>query len=270
MSESVSSNPATSPPRRLLFDRLRSRYRLQGQIVAVTGLRIGAGKSLDAAATDQPILRNADDTPFLPGSSLKGALRSALESILRGLEHPRLRACDPFEDPCIPRPEGDAPPPDLPEVEKKICTTCALFGSSFLAGRVFFHDARLCANATARSEVRDGVGIDRDLGTASGGIKYDVEVMPPGSRFELSMVMENVDETLLALVLQTVEMLGRGDVLLGGLTRRGLGQVRVEGLRLERTSPERLLGEGPAYETLDYDEMLAQGRETLGRILHGS
>jgi CRISPR-associated protein Csm3 len=49
-------------------------------IKAVTGLRIGAATSgLDIGGVDQPVLRDpVTDKPYIPGSSLKGKLRSLL------------------------------------------------------------------------------------------------------------------------------------------------------------------------------------------------
>ena len=148
------------------FDRLSTRYRIEGLLVSETGLRIGAGKSVDVATSDQPVIRDSLNRLFLPGSSLKGVLRSGLEAVLRGLDDDRLPACDPFLGLCTQdlaeRAKKARKPIELDDVLREICVVCGLFGSPHLAGRVFVADLPLAENALSRTEVRDGVGIDRD------------------------------------------------------------------------------------------------------------
>jgi len=58
------------------------RYRkITGQIKVVTGLRIGASQdTMEISGLDNPIIRNpADNMPYIPGSSLKGRMRSLAE-----------------------------------------------------------------------------------------------------------------------------------------------------------------------------------------------
>lgn len=263
----------TAVPTPFSFEKLRSRYRLKADLVAASGLRVGAGKSFDAAATDQPVIRDALGRPYIPGSSLKGVLRSGLEAILRSLDRRDLWACETFESSkqrCVGDSEQDRQRSNrrellgLDEVLRRSCTACSLFGSQFLAGRVFIHD--LPWTGGAPTEVRDGVGIHRDLGTAQPKIKYDVEVVPVGTRFRLEMLLENVDEVRLALVLQTLQLLDQGDLLLGGLTTRGLGRVQLENRSLERTDAARLLS-GKGYKQLDYDAELETAGQRLLEVL---
>ncbi|MCB0184387.1 MAG: type III-A CRISPR-associated RAMP protein Csm3 [Caldilineaceae bacterium] len=56
-------------------------YLLTGTICCVTGLHIGAGQdSIEIGGTDRPvILHPIERYPYIPGSSLKGKLRSLLE-----------------------------------------------------------------------------------------------------------------------------------------------------------------------------------------------
>jgi len=54
---------------------------ITGQIEVVTGLRVGANQeTMEISGLDNPILRNpANGEPYIPGSSLKGKLRSLAE-----------------------------------------------------------------------------------------------------------------------------------------------------------------------------------------------
>ena len=275
----------TASPSLASFEKLKVRYVLEADLVAKTGLRVGAGKSLDAAATNLPIMRDALGRPFIPGSSVKGVLRSGLESALRGLGSPALRACDPFaaladrsepvgydpdrdhllrtcERTTILKRDADGridSSRELGWILENTCTVCGLFGSPSLGGRVFVHDLPMVG--VAHTEVRDGVGLDRDLGTAATGAKYDVEVVPPGTRFGMELLLENVDEIQLALVLRCLRMLDEGELLLGGMTSRGLGRVKVDQPKLKRTTARRLLtGEGFEELDLQTEEKVVVGR----------
>lgn len=246
------------------FESLHERYRLRATLRTLTGLRIGSAKSLDVASTDLPVVRDGLGRPYIPGSSLKGSLRSGLEALLRGLGHEALRACDPFRAPCIPPdPAPGSPPPDP---TRELCTACGLFGSQHMAGRLFVHDLPLVSPEDARPQVRDGVGIERDLERARDGLKYDYEIVPVGVAFAMELLLENPDRTQLALVLKALELLGDGQILLGGFTSRGLGRVGLEQPSLERTTPERLLT-GKGFELLGWAQAQAEASELLLRAL---
>src|ERR1700680_5348892 len=56
---------------------------LSGDIHGETGLHIGAGKgSLEIGGADNPVVKDAFGLPYIPGSSLRGKLRSLLENSL--------------------------------------------------------------------------------------------------------------------------------------------------------------------------------------------
>src|ERR1700693_3237423 len=56
---------------------------LAGELHCETGLHIGAGKgSLEIGGADNPVVKDAFGLPYIPGSSLRGKLRSLLENSL--------------------------------------------------------------------------------------------------------------------------------------------------------------------------------------------
>jgi len=60
--------------------RLQGKLLLDGELHCVTGLHIGAGKgALDIGGADNPVVKDAFGRPYIPGSSLRGKLRSLLE-----------------------------------------------------------------------------------------------------------------------------------------------------------------------------------------------
>lgn len=277
----------------MTFDKFTSRIVIRGQISAETGLHIGVGSSsLDPSATDSPVIRDAAGRPFIPGSSFKGAFRAHLESLVRGLNRGGLSACDPLADPCIPnkkqngklgieelKDEAERQATENGRVNRvkydeiltekilsQSCDVCRLFGSPWLASHVMIKD--LFVNPewwVGRVELRDGVGIDRDTETARQGVKYDFEVVPASTRFNLEIVVENADDELLGLLAIGLRELEQGRIALGGKTTRGLGSVRLELQELEVVGDDvadALDGEGSA----DLVEYLIRGR---GKILRG-
>jgi CRISPR-associated protein Csm3 len=61
--------------------KLDSKIVIKGRIIAETGLMIGGSSSaLEIGGTDKQVIRNpVDKMPYVPGSSLKGKMRSLLE-----------------------------------------------------------------------------------------------------------------------------------------------------------------------------------------------
>jgi CRISPR-associated RAMP protein (TIGR02581 family) len=238
-----------------MFDRFTSRILIRGALQAETGLHIGVGSSsLDPSATDSPVIRDAGGSPFIPGSSLKGALRAHMESLLRGLGHNNLTACDPLADPCIPvktqsgkmgfddikrqaeeasREDGRINPVKYDDeltriIIKQSCDICMLFGSNWISARLMIKDLFIDpAWWGGRVDLRDGVGIDRDTQTARTGIKYDFEVIPASTQFKLNLVIENSDTKSLGLLCIGLRELEQCRISLGGKTTRGLGVVRL-------------------------------------------
>src|SRR5215207_10121039 len=66
--------------------------RFDFRLTCTTGLHIGAGKSADLAGSDLPVLRDALGRPIVPGSSLRGILRSGVEAICLALGLDAVRA----------------------------------------------------------------------------------------------------------------------------------------------------------------------------------
>ena len=62
---------------------LQGRVIIEGDIVAVTGLHIGgAAGALEIGGVDSPVIRNPlNNQPYIPGSSLRGKMRSLTERL---------------------------------------------------------------------------------------------------------------------------------------------------------------------------------------------
>jgi len=225
----------------MIWHKFENRIVIRAELVAQTGLRIGAGgQSADPTASDLPVMKTSDGQPFIPGSSLRGVLRSHVERIVRAFEdvdHGR-GACSPTNTTewCI-KPEDikalreklrNEPEKLAQEVFQKSCRVCRVFGSPWLASRVRVSDLP-CTNG-AQAEKRDAVAIDREKETVAN--KYDFEAVPVGSKFALEIIAENLNEMERGLLWLGIEELQRGQILLGGFKSRGLGWVKLVNLRL--------------------------------------
>lgn len=252
-------------------DRLIHRHALRADLVTETALHIGtseAGRQM--AATDLPVARDGRGAPYIPGSSFRGALRSSLESLLRGVGGEELRVCDPFSREVAGQPPdeeawscGDRVRKErenIPEITEKMafelaweksCAICRLFGHIFLASRVRVADLFMLGEADDSSTyIRDGVGLDRDLRTASRGILYNFEAVPAQARFGLRIDIDNAEPHELGLLLVGLELFTEGFARVGGKGSRGLGGARVENLTIGgRTAQDFFSGGGGTPET---------------------
>lgn len=196
------------------------------------------------------VRRNGTQEVYLPGSSLKGVLRSHAERIARTLNS--TAACDPFArdgqsascgncfEALKHREEGipeDLKRYELPDTVKEpdklnqrvyadSCPICRLFGSTWYAGRLATADAYAVGNPP-QPQPRDSVGIDRFTGGAASGVKFDLEVVTEG-RFATSLHLRNFELWQLGLVGFLLQDLKDGLIRLGAAKSRGLGKVRGE------------------------------------------
>ena len=216
-----------------------NRLRITGELVAVTGVRVGmSAESAMPTATDLPVIKDANGRPFIPGSSLRGAVRAHIERIVRAFE------------PSVGNGKGALDPIDVRKYnslydgksEEQIFEVSSrvdqVFGSPKRASRVRFTDQPLLTEG-AEPELRDSVAIDREKESVAN--KYDFEAMPAGVRFALEIVAENLDDAELGLLLLGIRELERGNIRIGGFKGRGLGVVQLGNVRYEWVDRNSLL-----------------------------
>lgn len=242
-----------------VFAAFRNRTTICATLEMQTALSVGSRVSLEPTGTDLPVLKGPDGLPFVPGSSLKGVVRSQMERLLRTWDRqPDLWACDPFDRPCVDGGKKEkvwkesAPTTDVStdrdrrfaqKVWDASCTACRLFGSPWFASRVAFKDAPLAngSDLPLITQVRDGVGIDRDLGAARTGVKYDFETVVPGACFRVEILAENLEEWELGLLFTLLRLWEEGGIAIGGKTTRGTGWGRLKDIQVSQVTPENLL-----------------------------
>lgn len=194
-----SEKPRKGSARYLQPRDLHERWILEAQLELQSPCHVG-GPDADAVS-EQPLLRDVQGQPFIPGTTLAGVMRARL---LQAQKQATLL----FGHDTDTR-QGEGSPSAL-KVD----------------------DARMIP-ATVPIELRQGVSIDSRTGIAEDHKLYDMELLPVGARFSLRLELElpkkpaqQADELAkcLLMLLKSVEIEG---LSLGKRTRRGYGQVRI-------------------------------------------
>jgi len=206
---------------------------IKGRIQLITGLHIGASnETIEIGGMDNPIIKDplpGSNAPYIPGSSLKGKMRSLIEIKDGKFSKDNGRPCD-----C-----------GLPT-----CHVCAVFGTSANkrsgAGdvplgptRIVVRDAFLSEHKTDEfskswkerfeegdlpMEIKYENAINRITGVAN---PRPLERVPSGVEFDFNFsfkVFENDPEKYFNTVLQAMKLLELD--ALGGSGSRGCGQIK--------------------------------------------
>jgi len=220
---------------------------LEGELHCETGLHIGAGKgSLEIGGSDNPVVKDAAGRPYIPGSSLRGKIRSLLEQFSG--------AAVPSEMVYISRRKGQEV--RIHQSDKPDDDICLLFGRNAgrmervtgepldshnaTPARLAVFDAPLEMDSITvpmrenlddeLTEVKSENAIDRITSQAN---PRTLERVPAGARFRVRFIMDvlcDEDAPLFAQLVQGLRLLE--DDALGGGGSRGSGRVRLSNLKL--------------------------------------
>ena len=220
---------------------------LEGEMHCETGLHIGAGKgSLEIGGADNPVVKDAFGRPYVPGSSLRGKLRSMLEQS-SGL-------ATPAELVYLSRRKGQEV--RIHQSNRPDDEICLLFGrnpgrmdrvqgealdtSQATPARLTVYDAPLDPDSITPqmreqlddelTEVKSENAVDRITSQAN---PRTLERVPAGAKFKVRFLIDilcDEDRVLPARLLEGLRLLE--DDTLGGGGSRGSGRVRFSNLKL--------------------------------------
>ncbi|MGN0731768.1 MAG: type III-A CRISPR-associated RAMP protein Csm3 [Treponema sp.] len=218
--------------------------KISGKIVVKTGLHIGAGnEKVEIGGMDNPIIRNPlTNEPYIPGSSLKGKMRSLMEWKLDKID------------------KGNNNPKDLGKpcsCGKSDCPICRVFGSANSKSeeakdrgptRLIVRDAVLTQewkkkfnSGKSIIEEKNENSLNRITAEA---IPRPIERVVPGVEFDFEISYRIIDtgdngstdeKYFKEVVLEALKLL-QNDYL-GGGGSRGNGQIEFKDLVDEKNNP---------------------------------
>jgi CRISPR-associated protein Csm3 len=221
--------------------QLTNIQKLTGQIELLSGLHIGSGNTeIHIGGTDNPVIKNPiTQQPYIPGSSIKGKIRSLLEWHLgvvaetdgKPVSFKHLKGLDPKtqnQAKNLIKLFGGAPEGDIDEgLVKEI-------GPSRLAFWDCSLDPKWAEEMNAKNllltEVKMENTIDRIRGTAEH--PRNTERVPATAKFDFNLTIrvhddEDLTDTIL-VGLKLLELTG-----LGGSGSRGYGKIAFRDLKLD-------------------------------------
>jgi CRISPR/Cas system CSM-associated protein Csm3 (group 7 of RAMP superfamily) len=199
---------------------ITERWVVTGTLTLETPSHFGNGDTDEL--TDMPLLVDeVNNQPFLPGTSIAGALRNYLRERQLGFG----------------------------KKETGASLASALFGG-FRGDDEGSQSPLIVFDAPGHAagiELRDGVAIDPETRTAADEKKFDMQLLAAGSSFDLrfELAINKDREKLLSALATALHGLEDRQITLGARKRRGFGQVTAGNWRVWK------------YNTQDHDGLLA-------------
>lgn len=214
--------------------QLKQIKKINGQITLLSGLHIGAGETeMHIGGTDNSVVSHPHTRqPYIPGSSIKGKLRSLLE----------MRSGLMTKTKGKPLNSKILKAEDIDKKQKEYALKILrLFGTSGSDGedaqeigpaRAMFADCKLTEEWQAKgkelplTEIKAETAIDRISGTAQGGSLRMTERVVAGLSFDFTISLKEMegDPDFTSLLLEGLKLLEHD--ALGGSGSRGYGRVK--------------------------------------------
>jgi CRISPR/Cas system CSM-associated protein Csm3 (group 7 of RAMP superfamily) len=198
------------------------------------------------------VMLDKKSAAILPGSSLRGVLRSQAERIARTLTTfeansveefgRKCSACDPLQRPnkteaqnrplasCDSLLKNVLTAPTDETKDEQLCLACLLFGSTRRGSRFIVEDA--FSQEKLPNKVLDFLAIDRFTGGGKDGAKFDaVALWQP--KFSVHLHLENPADWELGWLLLTLRDVADGLVPIGFGGAKGFGQAEIDKLTLD-------------------------------------
>jgi len=236
--------------------QFKGKYLIEGKITVKTGLHIGSSaEGIEIGGMDNPVMKNPlTDEPYIPGSSLKGRLRSSLEwswgLIDRHTQHKNSEgkgAFAAYECLELEKPRDQAPDPKKWD---NVYRLACLFGPSSAntlirerawLTRLTVRDAFLTPESTKKLEEMLGKGLFTEVKTensldrvTSAATPRPIERVPAGAEFGFTLIVDIYDEADRELLRDLFGALALvEDGTLGGGGSRGHGQIEFGGLEVK-------------------------------------
>ena len=214
------------------FSIFKNKYIIEGNLVVLNGLHIGAG--MEKNDSDSPFVEYGDGEYYIPGSSFRGYMSTKMERLLDKRNSFQFTDKNSGEGLNM----GDVKLifgyTNLSQEKDKevIARVREKLGESAdsLAGRIHIGDMPILE--ATDTFTRDGIKIDRETGTTVKGGKFDYDIIPAGTKFKMSIEIENIEPYQLDLVFLALKDIWDGD-LFGGMLSRGIGKCKLEDVKIK-------------------------------------
>jgi CRISPR-associated protein Csm3 len=212
------------------FGVFENQWEISAKLNLVTPFRIGGGQNAGEYSLSQtPVLLSYDAStqrafPYIPGSSLKGVLRSSLERIIRTFNE---------KEACIAVRGKNA------SRETKFlcgnCVVCSIFGSMEAGPKIHVRDSQLTRDMNFGEIVEERPHCKTDFDKVNGYYKVRIEkgkpktdlrneeIVASGTSFDVNIILDNATEDEVGLILLALEEFNAKRCYIGGSVSRGNG-----------------------------------------------
>jgi CRISPR/Cas system CSM-associated protein Csm3 (group 7 of RAMP superfamily) len=187
------------------FSKLENKYIIECKLITLEPLRIGCSNSTNETLSTSPVITDNQGRPFIPGTSLKGVLRSAMERIYCtfGYEYDK---------------KGNL---------VKNESLFALFGSKENKGKIIVHDSYM-------DESYNFNVVEEKLHKPEQGRLVKIESTAVGVTFNVRIEIINGNEIDVGNVLLALSELGNHRSGIGAWQSRGYGLVSISEIKVKR------------------------------------
>ena len=227
---------------------LEGKILITGKIKTETGMSIGGSTvGLDIGGVDNPVIRDANGRPYIPGSTLKGKMRSLSEKAnglasddkriwvvphqisIHMCNDPDCAVCNIFGRTTREKPYQSPNGSEIPINKENVTPTRLLVQDAMLTAESI-EELKTMKTDLEFTEVKWENVIDRITSAAN---PRQMERVPPGAIFRFGMIYNvfcESDKNNLKEVFKAMELVEHD--YLGGSGSRGYGKVSIEDLRV--------------------------------------
>lgn len=252
----------------MTIQTLHGKFILNAKVTAITGLHIGGSAAgLEIGGVDNPVIKDPlTDKPYIPGSSLKGKLRSLAEWYFGLIKpHPKHKSyqaydCAELAQPCPPQSAST----DYQRWQA-VYTVGRLFGAAnddnkvrMTSGpsRLTVRDAYLTRESEEYLQKVLGEGVFTEVKTenaldrvTSEANPRPIERVPAGAEFDLTLIVDIYQPEDVALLRDLFTFLNLVEQSsLGGGGSRGSGQVKFHDWHIRWRAAEDYRNGSPGVE----------------------
>ncbi len=228
------------------FGAFQNQWKISAKLSLVTPFRIGGGQNAGEYSLSQtPVLLSYDAStqrafPYIPGSSLKGVLRSSMERIIRTFNEKE--ACIAVRGKNLSR-------------ETKVlcgkCIACSIFGSMEAGPKIHVRDSQLLKDMNFGEMIEERFHCATIFKEHHGFYEKQCdnkgkqrisprneEIVTAGTTFDVNIILDNATENEVGLVLLALEEFNAKRCYIGGSVSRGNGFADIADVRVIKKTIE--------------------------------